>query len=140
MKKADKVAYLEGVPLFSGFSKRDLGHVARHLDPVETRAGTELTREGRLGRQFGVLVSGGAVVRRNQRKLADLGPGDFWGEMAILLREPSSATVTTSEDSTILVMHAREFHSLLDEVPALAKKVAVGLASRLLEADRQLTI
>lgn len=140
MKKADKIAYLQGVPLFSGFSKRDLGHVARHLDLVETPEGTNLTKEGRLARQFGVVVNGGAVVRRNNRKLADLGPSDFWGEMAILLNEASSATVTTTEDSTILVMHAREFHTLLDEVPALARKVAVGLASRLLEADRQLTI
>lgn len=140
MKKADKIDYLSSVPLFSGFSKKDLGEVARHLDRVDARSGTTLTEEGNLAHQFGIIVEGSAVVRRNKRKLAELGPGDFWGEMALLLKEKASATVTTQEDTTLLVMHAREFSHLLDEVPALSRKLATGLAARLLEADKQLTV
>ncbi|MFP3914859.1 MAG: Crp/Fnr family transcriptional regulator [Actinomycetota bacterium] len=140
MRKADKIDYLSKVPLFSGFSKKDLGEVARHLDRVEAESGTTLTEEGALAHQFGIIVDGTAEVRRNNRKLAELGPGDFWGEMALLLREKSSATVTTTRDSSVLVMHAREFNHLLDEVPALARKLATGLAARLLEADKQLTV
>src|SRR5690606_12009722 len=116
-RKADKIDYLSNVPLFSGFSKKDMGEVARHLDRVEAPAGTNLTQEGSLAHQFGIIVEGSAVVRRNRRKLAELGPGDFWGEMALLLKEKSSATVSTEEDSTLLVMHSREFSHLLDEVP-----------------------
>ncbi len=140
MKNADKIEYLSRVPLFSGFSKKELGEVARHVDRTEAAAGTKLTQEGALAHQFGIIVEGAASVTRNNRKLADLGPGDFWGEMALLLKENSSATVATTEPSTILVMHSREFGHLLDRVPPLSKKLAVGLAARLLDADRQLTL
>lgn len=140
MRKTDKIDYLSQVPMFTECNKRELGEIARHLDQVVARAGTKLTNEGSLASQFGIIVEGSATVRRNKRKLAQLGPGDFWGEMALLLKEKSSATVTTDEDSKLLVMHARDFSHLLDEVPTLARKLATGLASRLLEADRQLTV
>lgn len=140
MRKTDKIDYLSQVPMFTECNKRELGEIARHLDQVVARAGTKLTNEGSLASQFGIIVEGSATVRRNKRKLAQLGPGDFWGEMALLLKEKSSATVTTEEDSKLLVMHARDFSHLLDEVPTLARKLATGLASRLLEADRQLTV
>lgn len=140
MRKTDKIDYLAQVPLFADCSKRELGEVARHLDQVVTPAGTNLTNEGSLASQFGIIVDGSATVRRNRRKLAQLGPGDFWGEMALLLKKKSSATVTTDEDTKLLVMHARDFSHLLDEVPTLARKLATGLAARLLEADRQLTV
>lgn len=140
MKNAAKIEYLSQVPLFSGFNKKELGEVARHVDTVDVPAGTRLTEEGKLAHQFGIIVEGGAAVRRNNRKLADLGPGDFWGEMALLLKETSSATVETTDESSILVIHSREFSHLLDQVPAIAKKLAGGLAARLLDADRKLTI
>lgn len=140
MKKDEKIAHLANVPLFSGFSRRDLGLVARHLDQVDVAEGTELTTEGQESRQFGIIVDGSAIVRRNKRKLADLGPGDFFGEMALLLRQKASASVTTTSDSEILVMRSRDFGRLLDDVPALSRKLAVGLAERLLEADRKLTV
>lgn len=140
MRKTDKIDYLSQVPMFTECNKRELGEIARHLDQVVARAGTKLTNEGSLASQFGIIVEGSATVRRNKRKLAQLGPGDFWGEMALLLKEKSSATVTTEEDSKLLVMHARDFSHLLDEVPTLARKLATGLAARLLEADRQLTV
>lgn len=140
LKNADKIEYLSKVPLFSGLNKKDLGLVARHIDTVEAGAGTKLTEEGGLARQFGILVSGRAVVKRNNRKLAELGPGDFWGEMALLLKDHSSATVQTTEDATVLVMHSRDFGTLLETVPAMTRKIAVGLAARLLEADRKLSI
>ena len=73
MKNAAKIEYLSKVPLFSGFSKKDLGEVARHVDTIDVPSGTVLTEEGKLAHQFGVIVEGGAVVRRNKRKLADLG-------------------------------------------------------------------
>lgn len=140
MQNADKIEHLSKVPLFSGFSKKELGRVARHVDMVDTPSGTTLTREGTLAHQFGILVKGSAQVSKEGTKLADLGPGDFWGEMALLLNVDSSATVATTEDSQLLVMHSREFGVLLDEVPAMAKKLAQGLAARLLEADRKLTV
>lgn len=138
MKKAEKISQLERVPLFMGFNKKQIAEVAKRVDTIDVPTDTKLTEEGAIGRQFGIIVSGAARVSRNGRKLADLGEGDFFGEMALLLHEPSSATVTTVSDSTLLVMHGREFGSLLDDVPALTKKLATGLAARLLEADSKL--
>lgn len=138
MKSADKIQHLKKVPLFAGLTKRQLGEVAKLADETSVGAATELTSEGTIGRQFGIILSGSAVVRRNNRKLADLSVGDFFGEMALLLKQPSSATVSTTEDSTLLVMHARNFTSLLDSVPAISRTLATGLAARLLEADRKL--
>ena len=140
MKNAAKIEYLSRVPLFSGFSKKDLGEVARHVDTIDVPSGTTLTEEGKLAHQFGVIVEGAATVRRNKRKLADLGPGDFWGEMALLLKETASASVVTTEDSSVLVIHSREFSHLLDRVPPLSRKLATGLAARLLEADKKLSV
>ncbi|HJR92179.1 MAG TPA: cyclic nucleotide-binding domain-containing protein [Acidimicrobiia bacterium] len=140
MRNTDKIQHLGKVPLFAGLNRRQLGEVARHTDEIEVAAATDLTSEGHVGRQFGIVLSGSAVVKRNNRKLADLGKGDFFGEMALLLQQPSSATVTTMEDSTLLVMHGREFTSLLDSVPAIARKLAEGLAARLVEADRKLVL
>jgi CRP-like cAMP-binding protein len=99
-----------------------------------------MSEEGQLARQFGIIVSGGADVRRNTRKLATLGPGDFFGEMALILRRPASATVILNQASTVLVMHARDFDVVMDAFPRLWRKLAVGLAERLLEADRKLAI
>ena len=138
MKKTQKIQYLVEVPLFATLNKKELGEVASHVDLADVAADTTLTVEGRAGQQFGIIVSGSAVVNRNNRQLALLGPGDFFGEMALLLNKPSSATVTTTDDSTLLVMHRRDFGTVLDRVPAIGKKLATGLAARLLEADRKL--
>ena len=140
MRKDEKVAYLSEVPLFTGLSKKELGQIARHLDLVETPAGTNLTVEGEQSQQFGIIARGSAVVRRNNRKLADLGPGDFWGEMSLLLKQIATATVTTDSDASVLVMRSRDFGTLLNEVPSLSRKIATGLAARLLEADRKLSV
>lgn len=140
MKSAHKIEHLHQVPLFSGLSKRELNEIAKHLDEATAPAGTRMAEEGKLSRQFGIIVSGGADVRRNTRRLAKLEPGDFFGEMALLLKRPSSATVTLTEDSTVLVMHARQFDIVLDSFPSIWKKMAVGLADRLLEADRKLSV
>lgn len=140
MKNSLKVDHLSQVPLFAGLSKKDLSELARRLDEAEAPAGTRMSEEGKLARQFGIIVSGGADVRRNTRRLARLGPGDFFGEMALILKRPSTATVTLTEDSTVLVMHARDFDVVMDSFPSLWRKLASGLAERLLEADRKLAI
>jgi CRP-like cAMP-binding protein len=140
VRNAEKIQHLGKVPLFMGLNRKQLGEVAKHADEVEVEAATQLTQEGAISRQFGIVLTGSAVVRRSNRKLADLGPGDFFGEMALLLQQASSATVMTTEDSKLLVMHARDFASLLDSVPAITRKLATGLAARLLEADRKLVV
>jgi CRP/FNR family cyclic AMP-dependent transcriptional regulator len=133
-----KLDQLQRVPLFAGLSKKELRLVAGHTEEVVVQAGKVLCREGESANEFGLIISGGAEVTRAGRRLAKLGPGEFYGEMAILDASPRSATVTATTACELIVMHRRDFSLLIDSVPGIARKVLAGLASRLREADRKL--
>jgi CRP-like cAMP-binding protein len=130
-----KVDLLRRVPLFAGLGDGDLREVARLADEVDVPAGTALTREGQLGHEFFVIVEGRARVDRNGRKVNELGPGDFLGEIALIDGRPRSATVTTEEPTRLLVLAHREFHSLLDDFPKIEGQVLQALADRVRQAD-----
>lgn len=123
------------VPLFSALSKHDLQQVDRAADRIEVEAGRELVTEGRTGREFFLILEGTAVVRRNGRKIAALGPGQFFGELSLLDKGPRTATVVAETDMKLLVLGQREFGGLIDGVPGMAAKLLQGLAHRLREAD-----
>ncbi len=74
-------------------------------------------------------------MQRNGRKVATLGPGDYFGELALLDRGPRNATVKADGDMEILVLGQREFSGVLDEVPTIAHKLLSSMATRLREAD-----
>src|SRR4051794_10364176 len=78
------VKHLQGIGLFSGLSHDQLAEVARTADEIEVEAGKRLLSAGRFGYEFFVIENGTAQVVRGEEHLADLGPGDFFGEMAIL--------------------------------------------------------
>ena len=100
-------------------------------------AGKVLTKEGTVGREFFFIVEGKAVVRRNNRKVATLGPGQYFGEMALLDKRPRSATVVSETEMTLLVLGQRQFNAVLEAVPGLARKLLVAMAMRLREADEK---
>ena len=85
-----------------------------------------------------VLVDGEATAKRNGRKVATLGPGAAFGELSLLDRGPRTATVTADTECTLLVMGAREFSGVLDDVPGIAHKLLGALASRIRELDAKL--
>jgi CRP-like cAMP-binding protein len=126
---------LKNVPLFSALSSRDLKVVQQAADQIEAPAGRELVREGRTGHEFFLILDGTATVSRNGRKVASLGPGEYFGEMAVLDRGPRTASVTAATDMNLLVLGQREFAGLVNTVPGLAAKLMTGLAHRLREAD-----
>ena len=126
-----KLDLIKRIPLFEHCSKKDLQHIAGIADELDLRAGKVLIREGERGREFFVLVSGEAEVRRNGRKIATVGPGDFAGEMALLSKAPRNATVTALTPLDVLVITDRAFVDLLDKTPDLWHKVARTLAERL---------
>jgi CRP/FNR family transcriptional regulator, cyclic AMP receptor protein len=127
--------HLSEVPLFSALSKRDLQLVARAAEDVKVDAGKVLVTEGSAGAEFFVIVEGKARVTRRGRKVAELGPGDFFGELALLDRAPRNATVVAETPMELLVLAQRQFAALIDEVPGLAHKLLAGLARRLRESD-----
>src|SRR3972149_11256551 len=133
-----KLAQLEQAPLFPPLSKKELAIVARHCDEVDVDAGVVRCGEGELAHDFGLILSGNADVKRAGRKLASLGPGEFFGEMAILDPSPRSATVTSATPCKLVVMHRNDFALVIDTVPAVARKLLAGLARRLRGAGRRL--
>ncbi len=138
MKRDAKIDMLAKVPLFAGFSRKQLGDVARHTDEAEYAKGAEIARQGEVGREAFVVVSGSVMVRRNGRKVASVGPGGVVGEMGIIDSEPRTADIVAEADTTVLVVGNREFKGLVDEYPTLHWKILRSLSSRLREADKKL--
>lgn len=126
-----KVELLKRVPLFSGCSKKELGQVARVADEIDFREGKTLIKEGTPGREFFVLVGGAAEILRQGKRIDTAGPGDFFGEMALLSEQPRNATVVTTSPVDALVVTARNFRTLIETNPLIALKVMRAVADRL---------
>lgn len=122
---------LKRVPLFAGLASGPLAQVARIADEIDLREGKMLIREGSPGRQFFVLLKGGANVRRKGRNIATMKRGDFFGEISLLTERPATATVTLTEDSTVLVITRAGFRRLLRERPTVNLQVLEALAERM---------
>lgn len=123
--------HLTRIPLFSGCSRRDLHQLASATDEIRLAEGTELTRQGDIGREAFVILSGTAEVRRDDVAIAALGPGDVVGELALLDGGPRSATVVATTDMDVLVLTRPAFNAVLDQVPTLAHRLLVTVARRL---------
>ncbi len=126
-----KVDLIRTVPLFAHCSRGEIAEVASIADEIDVPAGKELTREEDRGREFFVLLEGAVDVRRKGKKLNVLGPGDFFGEIALVSRSPRTATVTATADSRLLVVTASAFRGLLDHSPRIQLRVLEALADRL---------
>jgi CRP-like cAMP-binding protein len=126
---------LPNIELFSELSNKELKSVASLMTPVRVKAGRVLTEEGQPGREFMIIIEGTATVRRSGKVVARLGPGDFFGELAVIAGVPRTATVTADSDMLIETLNRREFSSLLDESPRIAKKILVGAVRRLHELE-----
>lgn len=129
--------HLSQVGLFSAMSRRDLQRIARASDELAIDEGRVLMEQGARGRECFVLLEGTATVRRNDRKVATLGPGDHFGELALLDGGPRTATVVADTPLRVLVLGQREFAGVLDEVPGLAQKVMASLAQIIRSLDQK---
>ena len=129
---------LSGLAPFRGCGGRQLRGVTRWLTPHRATAGTVLMDEGRVGREVVVIASGRALVRKAGQPIAELGPGDVCGEMAVLDHGVRTATVVAETDLDVFVMSAQEFRSLLATYPSVEHHVIRTLSARLRRADREL--
>jgi CRP/FNR family transcriptional regulator, cyclic AMP receptor protein len=135
MASDPKLQHLAQVKMFSSLNKKELAMISRAADVITVKDGAEIVREGTYGHDFYLIVSGAATVRRNGRKVANLGPGSYFGELSLLDNGPRSATVVADGDTEIAVIGQREFIGVLDQVPAVTHKLLVNMATRLREAD-----
>ncbi len=122
---------LQGIRLFSGLSKKELEQLAQWTDEISIREGQELATEGRFAHEFFVIEDGSAEVLQGDRRIAELGPGDFFGEIALLETERRTATVRATTPMEVIVMFAREFKRMERELPAVADRVHSAIRARL---------
>jgi CRP/FNR family transcriptional regulator, cyclic AMP receptor protein len=130
-----KALDLKSIWLFSACTGSELRRIRSSLDEVQVPKGKVLVEEGRIGLEFFLIVDGEAVVTRNARKVATLGPGDYFGELALLDRRPRSASVISETEMDLLVLSQRQFNGLLESVPTISRKMLAAMANRLREAD-----
>jgi CRP-like cAMP-binding protein len=130
--------HLSRIPLFSACSKRELERIGSATDEIDVAAGRVLVEEGAVGHEAFVIVEGTAEVRRGEQTVAELGPGDHFGELAILDGGPRTASVVAASPLKVLVLGQREFSALVDDVPGLSHKLLRALAGRVRELDRKI--
>lgn len=130
--------HLASVPLFSSCTRRELDKIARAADELDVDEGRTLVEQDATGHEAFVIVEGQATVLRNGTTVATLGPGQAFGELAILDGGPRTATVVAATPMRVLVLAQREFGALVDEVPGLAHKLLTAMARRVRELDQQI--
>jgi len=130
LRKDAKVEMIRRVPLFGGCGKRDLQSIAGIADEIAWPQGKAIAKQGQQGREFFVIVEGSADVSIDGRKVGALGPGDFFGEMALLTDKPRTATVTPMTPLRVLVIVDRAFRLLLKDDPGIQAKILSAVAVR----------
>lgn len=132
-----KVEALKRAPLFEGLAKKELAELARVTEDLKVDPGTVLCREGRIGREFFVIVDGEAEVTKGGKRIATRGGGDFVGEIALLTAKKRTATVTATTPLRCFILTQSDFRRVLEKSPAVQLKVMTALAERL-AADAEL--
>ena len=133
-RRASVTDSMAQVPMFTACTKKELHAIERLTTQQSVPAGKTLTREGEGGSEFAIILEGNA---RNGREIGRLGPGDYYGEIALLDPGIRTATVTAETPMTLALLTPAEFSQALDEVPALAHKILRGLARRVHELSAE---
>ena len=107
--------------LFSNLDKAEARRVAQIADEVDVREGTELLHQGNFAHEFMVVEEGRADVVRDGEKIAELGPGDFLGEIAALDRGQRNATVVATTPMTLVVMTDRDLRHIATDMPGVKR-------------------
>jgi CRP/FNR family transcriptional regulator, cyclic AMP receptor protein len=128
------------VPLFQGLSQTELGIVMSTTQEVRFEPGEEIVREGDLGAGFHLILEGTATVLRGKRKVRTLGPGDSFGDIALIDGGHRTATVRADSALHTLSVASWHFKPLLLEHPQIAFKLLVQLCRRLREAESRAAI
>jgi CRP-like cAMP-binding protein len=138
MAKASSDEYLDrlrSVPLFAECNDGELQQIAGLGTEISLPAGRTLMTEGETAREAFLLEAGHVTVTRRGAEVARFGPGDFFGEMALIGNRPRTATVVADDDITVRAFHQTEFRQMMNEVPSIAVGLLQTMAERLLESE-----
>lgn len=126
---------LAEIPVFASCSKKELQAMASLGTVIDVEPGYVLTRQGRRGFEFFVIIDGEASCSIDDEEVARLGPGEFFGEMGIIERLPRSATVVAETPMQTLVIDSRQFSAMVELAPSTAKKLLKAMSERLRKAQ-----
>jgi CRP/FNR family cyclic AMP-dependent transcriptional regulator len=125
-----KAEALGRCPFFQGLSRNELIALAKLTEDLEVDEGKVLTREGETGSEFFVIIDGEVGVMKDGQEIRTMGPGDFFGEIALLEDTPRTATVTAKTPLRFFVLTRQAFRSMLAHQPELERKVLSALEER----------
>lgn len=127
----DRIASLSAVSIFSETPRSSLEIISALLEEIEVAAGERVIERGEMGDSMYIIVRGRMMVHDGERKLNDLGPGDVFGEMAVLDPEPRSASVTAQTEGVLLRLKQETLHDLMVQQPEITRGVIRMLSNRL---------
>jgi CRP-like cAMP-binding protein len=119
------------LPLFASLSRHERRQVALWADEIDVPAGKQLVEEGEFGYEFFAIQEGTASVSRSGNHIADLGPGDFFGEIALVETERRTASVVATSPMRLVVMTRRDFQRMAYEYPEVASRIGRAIRERL---------
>jgi CRP-like cAMP-binding protein len=121
---------LNEIPLFAGLNRKERRALAPRTDEVDLEEGRVIVREGEWAYEFFAIEAGTCEVRRGDQLLAELGPGDFFGEMGLVGDTRRNATVVAKSPLTVVVMTAQAFRQTSRELPEVAAKIRAAIEER----------
>jgi CRP-like cAMP-binding protein len=131
MARSDIDDAVARIPIFSNCSKKELKQISALLTSLRIKAGDVLTEQGQRGSEFMIIETGTATVRRDGTDIGKLGPGDHFGELAMLAEAPRTATVVADDDMVVWTVSSGEFTSLLKQNASIAFSVLTSAIKRL---------
>ena len=127
MIDADK---LRSLPLFNTLSEEDRAAIAEYVDEVDVPSGERLISEGDFAYEFFVVEHGEAQVTVEGERVGALGPGDFFGEVGLMLTGRRTATVTALSPMVLVTMFEQNFRKVEQQYPDVAKRLQEAVKDR----------
>ena len=131
----EKTIFMKGVDLFSDISGEEVSHVAQIAEEIEYGSEQPIFEEGDVGDSMFIIVDGAVRIHKGDKELAVLSKGKFVGEMALLDQEPRSASVTSTEETTLLEINGEDFYDLMASRMEIMQGIVKILTQRLREAN-----
>lgn len=135
--RSDRHAKIRNLPLFAGCTPDELDEIDRLADQVNVAAGRTVITQGDLGQEFALIVEGEAEIVKDGVAVATVGPGSYFGEVALLDSINRTASVVARTDLVLEVLDRRGFNTLLDDLPKLSRSLLTGLAHRLADLEEE---
>jgi CRP/FNR family cyclic AMP-dependent transcriptional regulator len=121
---------LKQIPLFAELSRRELEELGRWADELDVTEGRALVEQGDFGYEFFAILEGTVEVRKDGEKVTELGPGDFFGEVALVEPTRRNATVVATTPLKVAVMTKRDFLHLQDDAPEVCRTIHRAIRER----------